>query len=87
MGFRNSNCRPCRSAVRTERSAAEVERRTADGLRDFLFRGFAIEIDDEILEYGIYTDITRQKRRERDLEAVDESEAGGLRLAISVGPS
>ncbi|WP_226004169.1 hybrid sensor histidine kinase/response regulator [Natrinema salinisoli] len=47
---------------------AAVERLTADGRRDFFLRGFAIEIDGEIYEYVIYTDISEQKRRERELE-------------------
>ncbi|WP_440770775.1 PAS domain S-box protein [Natronorubrum sp. DTA28] len=47
---------------------AEVERCTTDGPRDFLFRGFATEIDGEIHEYAIYTDTSEQKRRERKLE-------------------
>ncbi len=45
-----------------------VERLTADGLREFLIRVFAIEFDDEVHEYAIYTDIAEQKRRERELE-------------------
>lgn len=46
----------------------EVTRETAAGTREFLFRGFAIELDDEIHEYAIYTDITDRKRWERELE-------------------
>ena len=42
----------------------EVRRRTADGERDFLFRGFGVESEDEVREYGIYTDITDRKARE-----------------------
>ncbi|WP_436348040.1 PAS domain S-box protein [Natronorubrum sp. FCH18a] len=47
---------------------AEVERCTADGPSDFLFRGFATEIAGELHEYAIYTDTTERKRRERTLE-------------------
>jgi PAS domain S-box-containing protein len=47
----------------------EVKRETADGeLRDFLLRGVPIRTEtNEIEAYGIYTDITEQKRREREL--------------------
>ncbi|MEY7848468.1 PAS domain S-box protein [Natrarchaeobius sp. A-rgal3] len=48
--------------------SAEVERIAADGRREFLFRGFAVEVGDDVHEYAIYTDITERKRRERDLE-------------------
>ena len=46
----------------------EVVRDTVDGHREFLFRGFAIEIKGTIHEFAIYTDISEQKRRERELE-------------------
>lgn len=45
-----------------------VERLTADGPREFLVRGFAVAVGDVIHEYAIYTDVTAQRRRERDLE-------------------
>ncbi|MGQ3411209.1 PAS domain S-box protein [Natrinema sp. LN54] len=45
-----------------------VERVTAEGRRDFFLRGFAADIDGEVYEYAIYTDISEQKRRERELE-------------------
>ncbi|WP_238386949.1 PAS domain S-box protein [Natrialba swarupiae] len=48
--------------------SAEVERIAADGHREFLFRGFAIEVGDDVHECAIYTDITERKRRERELE-------------------
>ncbi|SER17011.1 PAS domain S-box protein [Natrinema salaciae] len=47
---------------------AEVERLTTDGRRNFFLRGFAVEIDGDVLEYAIYTDLSEQKRRERELE-------------------
>ena len=47
---------------------SELVRNTADGPREFLFRGFATEIEGEVHEYAIYTDITERKRRERELE-------------------
>ncbi|SEW13711.1 PAS domain S-box protein [Natrinema salifodinae] len=45
-----------------------VERLTADGPTEFLLRAFAIDAGDEIREYAIYTDITEQRRHERDLK-------------------
>ncbi|WP_222916962.1 PAS domain S-box protein [Natrinema sp. SYSU A 869] len=47
---------------------ATVERLTVDGRRDFSLRGFAAEIDGDVYEYAIYTDISERKRRERELE-------------------
>ncbi|UTF52087.1 PAS domain S-box protein [Natronosalvus rutilus] len=46
----------------------EVTRLTADGPREFLLRGFAVELDGIVYEYIIYTDVTERKRRERELE-------------------
>ncbi|WP_254809432.1 PAS domain S-box protein [Natronosalvus amylolyticus] len=46
----------------------EVTRLTANGPREFLGHGFAIELEDTIHEYAIYTDITERKQRERELE-------------------
>ncbi|QCW03105.1 PAS domain S-box protein [Natrinema pallidum] len=45
-----------------------VERLTVDGPKHFSLRGFAAEIDGDIYEYAIYTDISERKRRERELE-------------------
>ncbi len=49
--------------------AREVRRETADGTRDFLFRGQQFERDDGTVEgLGVYVDVTERKRREQDLE-------------------
>ncbi|WP_252699296.1 PAS domain S-box protein [Natronosalvus vescus] len=48
--------------------SAEVTRQTANGPREFFARGFAVELDDTVYEYAIYTDITEQKRWETELE-------------------
>ncbi|PSP78627.1 hypothetical protein BRC81_07345 [Halobacteriales archaeon QS_1_68_20] len=49
--------------------AREVRRETADGMRDFLFRGQQFEREDGTVEgLGVYVDITERKQRERDLE-------------------
>jgi PAS domain S-box-containing protein len=52
--------------------SAEVERRTADGLRSFLLRIAPIETDDETRGYAIYTDITERKEYEQRLEEQTE---------------
>jgi PAS domain S-box-containing protein len=46
----------------------EVERLTADGRRDFILHAVANEVGDQTRGYGIYTDITEQKQRRRELE-------------------
>lgn len=58
-------------AVANEQLVREVRRQTADGeIRDFLFRNIPIESEPSTA-YGIYTDITDRKRRERTLEALN----------------
>jgi PAS domain S-box-containing protein len=48
-------------------------RRTADGVRDFLLHVVPLSVGERTLEgYAIYTDITEQKRRERELERQNE---------------
>jgi len=46
----------------------EVRRLTGDGERDFLLRSAPVEADDARTSYLIYTDITDEKRRQRELE-------------------
>jgi PAS domain S-box-containing protein len=55
----------------------EVQRRTAGGVRDFQLQAATRERPDGPTEiYAMYTDVTEQKRRERELkEAKDEAEA------------
>ncbi|WP_256687466.1 PAS domain S-box protein [Halococcus qingdaonensis] len=49
-----------------------VRRLTADGVRDFLVHIAPLEPGERKGGYAIYTDITDQKRRERDLERQNE---------------
>ncbi|WP_254271788.1 PAS domain S-box protein [Haloarcula marina] len=64
---------------------AEVRRRTADGFRDFLFRGVPYERDDgRQWGFGIYTDITDQKERERRLEVLNRVLRHNLRNDLTV---
>ena len=72
----DSEARRIDSAARSgEQVVREVRRLTAEGeLRDFLFRNvFIDEADGTPMAHGIYTDITRRKRRERRLNALHEA--------------
>ena len=64
---------------------AELRRRTADGFRDFLFRGVPYRRDDgRVWSFGIYTDITEQKERERRLEVLNRVLRHNLRNDLTV---
>ncbi|MFB6138811.1 MAG: PAS domain S-box protein [Halosimplex sp.] len=63
----------------------EVRRETADGYRDFLFRGVPYSIDGEgTNSFGIYTDITDQKERERRLQVLNRVLRHNLRNDLNV---
>jgi PAS domain S-box-containing protein len=51
----------------------EVRRRTDEGIRHFLLRGIPFETaaDEGTTTFGIYTDITDQKRRQRQLQVLN----------------
>ncbi|WP_408957202.1 PAS domain S-box protein [Natrinema sp. 74] len=53
---------------REEVVTADVERLTTDGRRAFRLAGFTTEIDGDVYEYAMYTDISDRKHRERELE-------------------
>ena len=56
-----------------ERIRTTVRRRTTGGVRDFLLRVVPVAVGEQNAEgYSIYTDITDQKRRERELERQNE---------------
>lgn len=64
---------------------AEIRRRTADGFRDFLFRGVPYQRDDDrVWSFGIYTDITEQKERQRRLEVLNRVLRHNLRNDLTV---
>jgi PAS domain S-box-containing protein len=74
-----------RKAAEGEVTNREVRRRTADGFRDFLFRGIPYERgDDGTHSFGIYTDITTQKERERRLEVLNRVLRHNLRNDLNV---
>jgi PAS domain S-box-containing protein len=51
--------------ARGDTNWATVSRRTADGIREFLYRGVPFERDGTRHGLAVYTDITDQRRRER----------------------
>ena len=68
-----------------ERPRCEVRRRTANGLREFLLRGIPYETGDgTIRSFGIYTDITARKQRERRLEVLNRVLRHNIRNDVNV---
>lgn len=60
-----------RNAMAEGHDMAEVERRTVDGRRTFLFRGFVYATEDgNDRGFGIYTDVTDQLEQERRLRVL-----------------
>ncbi|WP_135821713.1 ATP-binding protein [Halostella litorea] len=56
-----------------ERLRTTTRRQTADGVRDFLLHVVPLRIGERSVQgYSIYTDITEQKRHERELERKNE---------------
>nr|WP_303647593.1 PAS domain S-box protein [Haloarchaeobius amylolyticus] len=63
----------------------EVRRLTASGERDFLFRGVGYERENGTLAgYGIFTDITARKERERRLEVLHTVLRHNLRTELTL---
>ena len=63
----------------------EVRRKTADGYRDFLFRGVPYDTGvNGINSFGIYTDISDQKERERRLQVLNRVLRHNLRNDLNV---
>ncbi|MEZ3163654.1 PAS domain-containing protein [Halorubrum sp. RMP-47] len=62
----------------------EVRRRTVDGPREFLFRGFSYESEGVRRAFGIYTDIIDRKRRERYVRIVNRILRHNLRNELNV---
>jgi len=72
-------------AIGGEFPQREVRRQTADGLRYFLFRGVPVEGPSDNPEgFGIYTDITDQKTRERRLQVLNRVLRHNLRNEMNV---
>lgn len=63
---------------------SELRRHTADGFRDFLFRGIPYQRGDRRFAFGIYTDITEQRERQRRLEVLNRVLRHNLRNDMTV---
>ncbi|WP_226005523.1 PAS domain S-box protein [Natrinema salinisoli] len=64
---------------------AEVKRQTADGLRDFRLRVVPIETDGSSdRAFGLYTDITAQKQRQKRLEILNRVLRHDLRNGMNI---
>ena len=61
-----------------------VRRVTADGVRDFLFHGIPFGGGDRGRAFGVYVDISDQKRRERRLEVLNRVLRHNLRSKTTV---
>jgi PAS domain S-box-containing protein len=73
------------SAAAGELNKAEVERETQYGRREFLFRGVPYGGDDgSVRGFGIYTDITDQKERERHLDVLQRLLRHNVRNDVNV---
>jgi len=63
----------------------EVRRQTADGIRYFLFRGVPVDAPGDDREgFGVYTDITEQKTRQRRLRVLNRVLRHNLRNEMNV---
>ncbi|WP_222919886.1 PAS domain S-box protein [Natrinema sp. SYSU A 869] len=64
---------------------AEVKRQTADGLRDFRLRVVPMEMDGSSdRAFGLYTDITAQKQRQKRLEILNRVLRHDLRNGMNI---
>ncbi|WP_226040603.1 PAS domain S-box protein [Natrinema sp. DC36] len=74
-----------RRGSRGEIGDAEVKRRTANGLRDFRLRVVPMEMDGSSdRAFGLYTDITAQKQREKRLEILNRVLRHDLRNGMNI---
>ncbi len=73
-------------AVRDRRSVSfQLRQPTSDGLRDFVFQAIPYrETDDCVRAFGIYTDITEQRDRERRLEVLNRVLRHNMRTQLNV---
>ncbi|MFC4543917.1 PAS domain S-box protein [Halosolutus amylolyticus] len=70
---------------RGEPVEAEVKRRTADGLRDFMLRVVPMQMDERSERaFGLYTDITEQKQRQQRVEILNRVLRHDLRNGMNI---
>ncbi|WP_049936210.1 PAS domain S-box protein [Haloplanus natans] len=67
-----------------DETSVEAQRETPDGRRDFLIRGIPYHRDATQYGFGIYTDITDQKERERYLQVLNRVLRHNLRNDLNV---
>ncbi|ELZ42277.1 multi-sensor signal transduction histidine kinase [Halorubrum saccharovorum DSM 1137] len=67
-----------------EQVRVDVQRKTADGRRDFLVRSIPYSLDDDQFAFAVYTDITDQKERERYLQVLNRVLRHNLRNDMNV---
>ena len=73
------------SVAEMEQWSGEIRRRTADGLRYFLFRGIPYRAADGTLHgFGIYTDITERKQHARRLQVLTRVLRHNLRNDLTI---
>ncbi|MFC7020290.1 MULTISPECIES: PAS domain S-box protein [Haloarcula] len=73
------------TAARGETVKTEVRRQTEEGIRDFLYREVPYSRDDEqVWSFGIYSDITEQRDRERRLQVLNRVLRHNLRNDLTV---
>ncbi|MFP8957225.1 PAS domain S-box protein [Natrialbaceae archaeon A-CW3] len=71
--------------TRGEPIEAEVKRRTTNGLRDFMMRVVPIEMHEESdRAFGLYTDITEQKQRQKRVEILNRVLRHDLRNGMNI---
>ncbi|MCU4751670.1 PAS domain S-box protein [Halobacteria archaeon AArc-curdl1] len=64
---------------------AEVKRQTVDGLRDFMMRVVPIEMNEHSdRAFGLYTDITEQKQRQKRVEILNRVLRHDLRNGMNI---
>ncbi|QCW04244.1 PAS domain S-box protein [Natrinema pallidum] len=74
-----------RRGNRGEIGEAEVKRQTADGLRDFRLRVVPMEMDGSSDRgFGLYTDITAQKQRQKRLQILNRVLRHDLRNGMNI---
>ncbi|WP_408959370.1 PAS domain S-box protein [Natrinema sp. 74] len=74
-----------RRSQRGETVEAEVTRRTADGVREFMMRIVPMETDGSSdRSFGLYTDITAQKQRQKRLEILNRVLRHDLRNGMNI---
>jgi PAS domain S-box-containing protein len=84
MGSRDEDARADGRDTADERTSTEAQRETADGRRDFLIRRIPYPREDRQYSFGIYTDITEQKERERYLQVLNRVLRHNLRNDLNV---